>query len=129
VAYKRGEESCVNLCKMSFADAFEKAILISILFWGVVCPVLFVVVTLLGALLRDLTVLITIHSDMLAFCAVACGVHWTRLRLEKRAELAAQEAAAAAEAAAQAAWNAAAAAESEDTDDNEDWSDIENDFD
>ncbi len=116
------------MCNMSFADAFDQAILICLI-CGIVCPVLCAVVVLLGALVRDLTVLVTIHSDMLAFCAVACGVHWTRLRLEKRAALAAEAAAAAAEAAAQAAWNAAAAAESEDTDDKEDWSEIEDDFD
>jgi hypothetical protein len=101
---------------MSFADALERAILI----WGIVCPVLCVVVTLLGALIRDLCALVTIHSNMLAFCAVLCGVYRTRLHLRRRAALAAQVAAAAAQAAAQAAWNAAQAEESEDTDDSED---------
>jgi hypothetical protein len=106
---------------MSFADAFDRAVLIL----AVGFPVVFVVVVLLGALIRDLSVLVTIHSDMLAFCAVVCGVYRYNLRQLQRAELAAQEAAAAAAAAAQATWNAAAAAESEDTDDNEDWSEGE----
>ncbi len=116
------------MCIMSFADAFDRAVLICLIL-ALSCPVLCAVVVLMGALVRDLTVLVSLHSDMLAFCAVACGVSWTRLRLEKRAALAAEAAAAAAEAAAQAAWNAAAAAESEDTDDKEDWSEMEDDFD
>ena len=80
---------------MSFADALEQAILI----WGVVCPVLCVVVTLLGALIRDLSALVKDYSNMLAFCAVMCGVYKTRLRQRQRAAVAAQVAAAAVQAA------------------------------
>jgi hypothetical protein len=115
------------LCKMSLVDAV-KALERAVLIWGIVFPVLWVVVVLLGALLRDFCVFVTIHSDVLAACAVVCGAYRYKLRQEKRAELAAEEAAAAAQAAAQAAWNAAAAEESADTD-GEDWSEIEDDFD
>ena len=100
---------------MSFADAFEKAVLI----WGVCCPVLCVVVTLLAALIRDLSALVEVYSNTLAFCAVVWGVQKMRLWHLQRAAVAAQAAAAAAGAAAQAAWNAAQAAESEDTDDSD----------
>jgi hypothetical protein len=106
---------------MSVVYAIERAILIS----AVGCPVLFVVVVLLGALIRDLSALVTIHSDVLAACAVWCGVYQTVLRQRQRAALAAQVAAAAVQAATQAAWNEAQAAESEDTDDNEDGSEGE----
>ena len=113
------------MCKMSSVDAVERAILI----WAVWFPVLCVVVQLLGALIRDLSALVTIYSDVLAAGAVVCGVYRTILRQRQRAALAAQVAAAAVQAATQAAWNAAQAAESEDTDDSEDWSESENDFD
>ena len=88
-----------------------------------------VVVTLLAALIRDLSALATVHSNMLASCAVVWGVYRTHKVLRQRAALAARVADAAAEAAAQAAWDAAQAAESEDTDDSEEWSESEIDSD
>ena len=119
--YKSGVVLDVHLCTIMSFDAFGLALLI----WVVACPVLGVVVVLLGALIRDLSALVTIYSDVLAAGAVVCGVYQTVLRQRQRAALAAQVAAAAVQAATQAAWNEAQAAESEDTDDNEDWSEGE----
>ncbi len=113
--YKRGVGWMSTCAKMSL----EKCAL-KVLIWGLACPVLSVVVVLLGALIRDLSALVKDQSDVLAAGAVVCGVYRTILRQRQRAALAAQVAAAAVQVATQAAWNAAQAAESEDTDDSED---------